>query len=338
MLKSQWENRYKILIVVLIILSSSFVTSVTSYNNSTFSAEPTGEIKVVTSISIIADWAAEIGKGYFIPASIVTGSEDSHTFELLAQDIQMIRDSDLFIIFGLEGLEPWVENLLSPGHTINVLHLATEDMMIIDPVTEEPNPHVWMSPILAKTFVQNITEEIILLNFDHQAEYEANRDAYLSELDDLIAHIQGETQFVGLKVVVHHPSFMYLLDLLGVERVGVIEEHEGSEPSAQHIGEIIETMVAENVSIIITQPQIEEKMIFQIARDTNAKLAKLTPLLGLDDTDTYIKMIEYDILALQNPEDVEALGWIYGALIVGISFFSLTIAVISFFRFRRTNN
>jgi ABC-type Zn uptake system ZnuABC Zn-binding protein ZnuA len=225
----------------------------------------------------------------------------------------MIENSDLFIIFGVEGLEPWVEQVLPDGHNLNVLYLATDEMMEIDSVTGDPNPHLWMSPVITKTFVQNITNEVILLDFEHQAQYELNRDDYLSELDDLITMIDNENQFEGLKVVVHHPSFMYLLDLLGIERVGVID--------------------AENVSIIITQPQIEEKMIIQIARDTGAKLAKLTPLLGINDINTYIDMIEYNLLALSNTEEVTGGGWIVTAIIIGSSLFAVTAAIMIYFRY-----
>ncbi len=324
------------LIFVLIILFSSvlFSSSVSgSVDGPIISKQPSGEIKVVTSISIIADWATKIGEGLFTPASVVTGGEDPHTFELLGSDIHMIENSDLFIIFGVEGLEPWVEQVLPDSHNLNVLYLATDEMMEIDPITGDPNPHLWMSPVIAKTFVQNITAEVILLDFENQAQYESSRDDYLSELDDLITVINNENQFEGLKVVVHHPSFMYLLDLLEIERVGVIEEHEGSEPSAQHIGEIIDTMNAENVSIIITQPQIEEKMIIQIARDTGAKLAKLTPLLGVNDISTYLDMIEYNLLALSNPEEVTGGGWIVTAIIIGSGLFSVTAVILVYFRY-----
>ncbi|MCG3219894.1 MAG: zinc ABC transporter substrate-binding protein, partial [Candidatus Heimdallarchaeota archaeon] len=112
------------LIFVLIILSSSafFSSSISgSVDGSIISKQPSGEIKVVTSISIIADWAAEIGEGLFTPASVVTGGEDPHTFELLGSDIHMIENSDLLIIFGVEGLEPWTEQVLPDGHNLNVL-------------------------------------------------------------------------------------------------------------------------------------------------------------------------------------------------------------------------
>ncbi|MHA1200714.1 MAG: metal ABC transporter substrate-binding protein, partial [Candidatus Heimdallarchaeaceae archaeon] len=264
------------------------------------------------------------------------GGEDPHTFQLLGQDQHLIENSDIFIVFGIEGLEPWVDAVLQSAPSINVFYLTNEDVIEIDPVTTDPNPHVWMSPVLVRDFVVNITDEVILLDFEHQTEYENNRDSYLMELDSLIADIQAEDQFNGTKVVVHHPSYMYLLDLLGVIRVGVIEEHEGSEPSAQHIGEVIDTMKEENVSIIITQPQIEEKSIIQIARETEAKLAKLTPLLGIDnDTNTYIKMIEYNLVALANPVDVSSSGWIVASIIAGASFLGVIVVFLAYFKFKK---
>ncbi len=302
-----------------------------------YADEPTGEIKVVASISVIADWATEIGEGLFVPAAVVTGGEDPHTFELLPSDIKMILESDLFIIMGLPGLESWIDLDASEYSSLNVLELATYDMMETDPLTGDKNPHLWMDPNYVKNFVHNITTEVVLLDIAHQAEYETNRDSYLVELDNLLLDIQEApyNQTIGLRVVVHHPSFLYLLNLLGIERMGVIEEHEGSEPSAQHIEEIVNTMITENVSIIVTQPQIEERLIFQIARDTNAKLAKLTPLLGINNVFTYIDMIEYDLLALLSPEEVEEKGWVLTAFIIGLSFFGATVILLGYFRFKK---
>jgi ABC-type Zn uptake system ZnuABC Zn-binding protein ZnuA len=326
--------------LIFTILFSTLTVSGIDMSNKTnlnFAEEPSGEIKVVTSLSVIADWATEVGEGFFIPSAVVTGGEDPHTFEMLPSDIQKILDSDLFIIFGLPGLESWIDLDATEYSSLNVLQLATDDMMEIDPLTGDQNPHLWLDPNYVKNFVQNITDEVVLLDIAHQSEYETNKDNYIAELDDLLINIQETpyNQTIGLKVVVHHPAFLYLLNLIGVDRMGVIEEHEGSEPSAQHIEEILDIMITENVSIIVTQPQIEEKLVFQIARDTNAKLAKLTPSLGINNILTYIDMIEYNILALLSPEEVEEKGWVLTAFIIGISFFGVTVILLSYFRFRK---
>jgi ABC-type Zn uptake system ZnuABC Zn-binding protein ZnuA len=320
--------------------SKSYTDTIETIN---YSQAPTGELKIVTTLSIIADWVAQIGEGnessdpLFIPASIVSGAEDPHTYSLTAGEIVMISNSDLFIRFGLPGLEPWVDNVLGTFPSLNVLTLANEGMMKIDPLTEISNPHIWLDPNFARIFVQNISNEIMSLDLTHISEYTVNRDTYLAELDDLITTIENNYFPLtnGIKVAIHHPSFIYLLDLLGVNRVAVIEEHEGSEPSAQHIQEVIETMIAEGVTTLVTQPQIEEEVVKQIARDTGAKLAKLTPLLGVEGAETYIKMIEYNVNALLNPEELKAEGWIITAVIIGGSVLLSVVGLIVYFRYLR---
>ncbi|MHA1201951.1 MAG: metal ABC transporter substrate-binding protein [Candidatus Heimdallarchaeaceae archaeon] len=301
--------------------------------------ETSGVISVVTTLSIIADWATQVGDTLFTPASIVTGSEDPHTYALTSSEIQMIGKADLFVRLGLPGIEPWVVNVLDAYPSLNVLTLASEDIMEIDSVSGDLNAHVWMSPIIAKNFVSNITDSVISLDFTNREQYETNRDNYLSELDELIFDIEDYyfNRTNGLKVVVHHPSFFYLLNMLGVERVGIIEEHEGSESSAQHIQEIVNTMIEQNVTTIVTQPQIEERLVLQIARDTNSKIAKLSPMLRDDINDTYIKLIRDDINALLSPEDIEDNQWIVASLAIGSGFLVCSLLLLVYLRFKGSN-
>ena len=335
---SKTQKTFMLIIAIALFLSPYTAMASTSYKPTIISNinETSGVISVVTTLSIIADWASQVGDTLFIPVSIVTGSEDPHTYSLTSSEIQMIGNADLFVRLGLPGIEPWVENVLDAFPSLNVLTLASEEIMEIDPVSGYLNAHVWMSPIIAKNFVSNITDSIITLDFANREQYETNRDNYLSDLDDLIFDIEDYwfNRTNGLKVVVQHPSFFYLLNMLGVERVGIIEEHEGSEPSAQHIQEIVNIMIEQNVTTIVTQPQIEEQLVIQIARDTNSKLAKLSPMLRDDVDDSYIQMIIDDINALLSPEDIEDNQWIVISLAIGGGFFVGSILLLVFLRFK----
>ena len=299
--------------------------------------DPTGVIKVVTSLSLLADWASKIGGELFSPIAIVTGNEDPHSFDLGFSDYDKIENADLFLYLGIDSVEPWVDSALSSVNPGNSSAIATVNMLEIDPLTGGLNPHFWMSPVIVKDLVNNMTEAIIAVDPSNQIEYEANRDEYMSDLDDLILDLETTyyNMFNGTKVVVHHPSFMYLLDIIGVVRAGAIEETEGVEPSPAHIQDIIDTMIEENISIIITQPQIDDDQIVQIARDTNAKLAKMTPLLGIAGAETYIDMIIYNMNALQNPEDVPPSNAIRIVIIVGSSILGIAIIVFVYLRFLR---
>lgn len=316
----------KILVTfTLLILCGTLVTA----NNTSTTVKANGTLNIVASISIVADFASQIGDGLFSVPSIVSGVENPHIYEPTPSEIELVATSDLFIRLGLEDLEPWVDAVLLANPTVPVLSLVNNSMMRFDPLINANNPHVWLDPNTAKIMVENIYEEISNIDPDNNTTYISNRDNYLGELDNLLADIStAANEFSGLKVVVHHPAFLYLFDLLGIERIATIEEHEGEEPSAEHIAEVIQAIIDENASIIINQPQLAEEEIIEIARDTGILITELTPLLGIIDEngyvlpngsliESYIDMILFNLEALRNPYEPSAanLSWYWWTLV-----------------------
>ena len=332
----------------LLLLCGSLVNG----TNISTTVKANGSLNIVASISIVADFASQIGEGLFSVPSIVSGSENPHIYEPTPSEIELVASADLFIKLGLEDLEPWVDAVLLANPFVPVLTLVNSSMMRFDPLIDANNPHVWLDPNIAKIFVGSIYDEIVSLDPSNSATYMSNRDNYFDELDNLLADISiAATEFSGLKVVVHHPAFMYLFDLLGVERVATIEEHEGEEPSAEHIAEVVQAIVAENASIIINQPQLEEEEIIEIARDTGILITELTPLLGIIDEsgyvvsngsliESYIDMVLFNLEALRNPYAPAAanLNWYWWTLVgFGIASFVGTWVTVFIVRSKKTS-
>lgn len=304
-----------------LLLGLTIILFISSFSNIPENIHVTADVpNIIASISIVADFATQIGEGIFSVESIVTGTENPHIYEPTPSEIESVATADLFIRLGLEDLEPWVDAVLLANPSVPVLILVNPSMMRYDPIIDVDNPHVWMDPNLVKTMVEKIYDEIILIDSSNAATYQSNKNNYFNELDDLLDLINTtKIEFQDLKVVVHHPSMMYLLDLLEVVRINAIEVHEGEEPSPEHIAEIIADIESNNVSIIINQPQLDEEQVIEIARDTGIKIADLTPLLGVPDLegfvhaqgrilDNYIKMMEYNLEALKNPHDPPKIG------------------------------
>jgi len=322
--------------MALILISGK--TSIANKNPVNLGFDPDDTLKVVTTISIIKDWAREVGKGLFTPISLVTGLEDPHTYEMTTDERELLSEADLLIRMGVEGIESWLSSnldaILEDNPDLKVVSLANDSMMKEDPAAEETfvNPHIWMSPLNAKSFVNNITATIVELDPNNKAQYEANRDNYLLDLDDLIDRINNEykPEVEGMKVVVHHPSFMYLFDLLGIDRVAIVEEkgEHQAEPSPEHIQNVIDKMKEEKVKTIVIQPQIDESVINEIVKETGANIATLSPLLPAFGLTTYIALIEYDIYALQNPEAAEATPFSFIGLTFALGILGIASVVI----------
>ncbi|MHA1440677.1 MAG: metal ABC transporter substrate-binding protein [Candidatus Heimdallarchaeota archaeon] len=294
--------RKQVLVTVLI---TSLLLCYTLQSNKATNVTADEPLQIVASISIVADIASQIGKGIFTVESIVEGNEDPHTYEQSPADIQLVAEADLFIRFGsiVEGLEPWVQSVLDVTG-VNVLELVNETMVRTDPLLGEDNPHVWMDPNNIKTMADYVFNKVALLDPMNIVNYTTNLINYKAEIDALLLRISdARDDFNGTKVVVHHPSFMYLLDLLDIERVGVIEKQEGVEPSPQDIQDLMDSITVNNISFIINQPQLDDKDVNAIARETGIQIVELTPLLGVNNLDDYISMIDYDLLALASPFD-----------------------------------
>lgn len=271
------------------------------------------KLKIMTTISIPYDIVKNIAGDAADVSVIVTGDTDVHSYAgPSTQTIQAIANSSILIAMGSTDVEPWLPNVLAGlgSGAPPVLDLINSSMYKFDPLINEDNPHVWMDPYNVKEMANTVTTELIKLDPTNRPIYLANNQTYQGKLDSLIQRVEANrTIFQNTKVVVNHPAYMYLFNLLGINTVGTIQVHDQpTEPSQEHINQIISTMKEQNISIIVTNPQASNAPVITVARDTNAKIATLTPLLYTLDQNgaiitNYIQMIDYDLWALKNPVD-----------------------------------
>ncbi|MBD3186758.1 hypothetical protein GF325_08035, partial [Candidatus Bathyarchaeota archaeon] len=214
-----------------------------------------------------------------------------------------------------------------------------------DNLIDKDNPHVWMSPLNAINMTGRIFNAIHAAetNTSLQGQYVANKDAFIIDLNETAILLQNTTllysRLEDYNVTVHHPAFKYFLDILGVQRIASIEEGGAhGEPDPEHLAEVINAMKSNNTKVIINQPQLDDADVKEIAKETGAHVADLTPLLGIKGIHTYIDMIVFDLIQLLNPVDPFTGG---GKSVPGYSVFVmagclfLTAIVTWFTRFRK---
>ncbi|MBD3230351.1 MAG: hypothetical protein GF329_19385 [Candidatus Lokiarchaeota archaeon] len=308
-------------------------------------------IKIMSFNTIVADWISNVIGEVGEVEAIVKGSTDIHTYTFTSLDVQKVASSDIFVKMGVSGLEPNVDDLItsaneSSGGKLKVFTLknSTNDKnfgikMKYDPLIESINGHFWMSPLNAIKLVKKICNRLSQYYPEHEEEFNNSRDDYLYELDQLMLRINTTyTYFYNeTKIIVNHPSFLYLFDLLGIQRIGVIESQQGVEPSAQDIANLVNLIESEDIEIVVTNPQHSDDHVIQIARESEIKISYLTPLLGVYNLETYIDMIDYNCIALYNPIDPPTDPFMNSTMIFLIIFvitIAAAIAVLLYIRFR----
>jgi ABC-type Zn uptake system ZnuABC Zn-binding protein ZnuA len=281
------------------------------------------KIKVVTTLTDLADFAREVGGDLVEVHSLATGVEDTHGVPMKPSFVPIMNRADLLILVGFDCEHAFLPALLeasknpriqmgksgyvdcSKGIVPRDVPKSTDHYQ--GDVHPYGNPHYILDPVLAKTAVGNIYNALVEFDPQHQADFSRNRDAYLAKLDAKIAEWKKEVvPLKGLKFVSYHEHWPYFAERFGMVYFGTIELKPGIDPTPRHIEELISSMKAEHVSIVLREPQFPEKVPKQIAEQTGATLVTL-PIMpgGIPNTETYIKMEDEIIRGLLAAEQAQ---------------------------------
>ena len=271
------------------------------------------KIRVVTPLTDLADLTRNVGGEHVEVFSLATGIEDTHGVPMKPSFVPIMNRADLVMVAGF-GLEhAFLPALLEasknpriqygkPGYVdcskgiipIGVPRSTDHSEGDVHPYG---NPHYLLSPVLAKTAVQNIYDALVAFAPQYRADFTRNRDAYLATLDAKIAEWKAmAAPLKGVKFISYHEEWEYFAKAFDMEAFGTVELKPGIDPTARHIEELIASMKAEHVPIVVREPQFPEKVPRLIAEQTGATLVKL-PIMpgGVPGTGTYIDMMDYII-------------------------------------------
>ena len=142
----------------------------------------------------------------------------------------------------------------------------------------EFDPHVWLDPKRAIEQVENIRDGLIAADPEGEAEYTANAEAFIADLQSLDADISEKlAPFEGQTFVVFHDFAAYFADSYGLQSetlVGIPEEN----PSPDDVKRVMDTVQAEGLKAILTEPQAGQESFDAIAGDLDIGVSVFDPL------------------------------------------------------------
>lgn len=273
-------------------------------------AEP---INVVVTLPVLRDFSQQVGGTHVRVTSLLTGYENEHTYSPKPSDLIAVRKAQVLFEIGV-GLEVWVGSLVRNAGNPKLLVVTTSKgigLIRDTPSHDEPtpaanteehggNPHVWLDPESAAIILRHITEAFIKVDPTHAGDYRDNQAAYLQRLDKARSDLAARLRTVqDRRVIVHHPAWPYFARRFGLKIAGTIQTQSGAEPSAHHLQTLITTMRKDRIRVIISEPQLNQKIPELLAKETGARVVILTALPGgLPGTETYLDMLHYNVLQL----------------------------------------
>ena len=165
-----------------------------------------------------------------------------------------------------------IERIAMPDH----FH-QDEQTNEADHSDEEMDPHIWTSPKLVKTQVENITKLLIQIDPQNETTYQANLADFLTEIDQLDLELQSEFKdLTNRKFMVYHPAWGYFAQDYGLEQIAI--EIGGTEPSAKEMSQIIDLAKTEQVKVIFVQPEFSVRSAETIASEIGGRVIPISNL------------------------------------------------------------
>jgi len=152
------------------------------------------------------------------------------------------------------------------------------------------DPHVWLSPRLAKVQAENILKVLVKADKKNTVEYKENYEKFIKEIEILDKKIKEVFKKSDTKsFMVFHPSWGYFSDDYGLEQIAV--EIDGKEPSAKEMAELIKEAKEEHIKAVFIQPQFSRKAAKTIAKQLGAKVL-VADSLSEDWADNLLELAE----------------------------------------------
>jgi zinc/manganese transport system substrate-binding protein len=229
--------------------------------------------------------------------------------------VPRLNRADALVLIGLDDELSWLPALLEVASNPKILpgQPGYIDCSVGIPVAEPPvrldraegdlhpkgNPHYLLDPVYTKIVAQNIAAGLSRNFPQHQAAFEKNLKAYVTELDSWIARWEKMTApLKGVKFVEYHQEWVYFANRYGLKRVGAVELKPGIEPTPNHIVDLVQRIKQEKAQVLLYGAQ-NPRVPQQLANETGIKVLRLySSSGGRPETDSYIKWIDYTVRTL----------------------------------------
>ena len=262
-----------VMIIAAIVISLAMLLIPTSHRQN---VADDGKLGVAVTLVPYADFVRQIGGDKVDVTVMVPPGANPHSYEPTASQMAALSEAEVYVNVGapIEFELAWMDNLIQQNPDMLVINGSAGIDLITsaDPDTPGMDPHVWTSPVNAKVIVQNICSGLAQADPANASYYQANRDSYLTKLDDLDNYIKGK--FEGHTVryfLIYHPSFGYFAQEYDLNQLSI--EFEGKEPTPQGIQQCIDLAKQYDLNYVFIEPQYPLQYAQTIADSTGGKTA-----------------------------------------------------------------
>jgi manganese/iron transport system substrate-binding protein len=234
------------------------------------------KFKVVTTFTIIQDIAQNIAGDAAEVESITKAGAEIHEYDPTPKDITKVLSADLVLWNGL-NLELWFKRFFEDVKDVPSV-VVTEGIEPM-PIQEgsykgNPNPHAWMSPTLALTYVENIRAAFVKYDPQNAAIYNKNAADYIAKIKALDAPLRERlAKIPDAKrwLVTSEGAFSYLARDYNFKEAYLWPINAEQQGTPQQVRHLIDLVKANDIPVIFSESTISDKPAKQVSKETDIK-------------------------------------------------------------------
>ncbi|HSP76407.1 MAG TPA: metal ABC transporter substrate-binding protein [Cryobacterium sp.] len=269
---------------------------------STSTSETDPRPLVLTTFTVLADMAREVGGDAVRVESITKVGAEIHGYEPTPSDLTRAQDADLILDNGL-GLEGWFDQFTRDldAPTVTLTDGIRPVLISVGDYEGRPNPHAWMSPAAGETYVDNIAAALTDLVPDAAAEITGNAAAYKGELSALSDELTAAVAAIPTEqrlLVTCEGAFSYLARDAGLDEGYLWAVNQESQGTPRQVTRLIDTVRDRGVRTIFCESTVSDAAQRVVADEAGATLGGTLYVDSLSDgapVPTYLELLRYDI-------------------------------------------
>lgn len=263
-----------------------------------FAASDQEKVKVFACEPEWAALAQEVGGDKVEAFSATSALQNPHYIRARPSLISKVRKADLLICSGASLEVGWLPVLLKkassdlqPGSVgyLMASNLVTmlEVPVVVDrsmgDIHPEGNPHVHLNPYNLIIVGEVLADRLSGVDPENASFYKDSYRDFSSRMQKAISRWESEAaELKGKPVVVHHKSFSYLIDWLGMKGVGALEPKPGIPPTTSHLKNLLQQLRNSPADVIIRTPYDPDKASKWFSEKTGTRAVVLPYTIGGD--------------------------------------------------------
>lgn len=266
---------------------------------------------VVATTGQIADVVKAIGGEHLEVTTLMGPGVDPHLYKATQSDITKLDKAEVIFYNGLhlEGQMQDIFTQMAEEKTVVAVGETVDEAMLLAD-KENPDlhdPHIWFDLEVWKEVVDSVGDTLAEEYPNFKEDFEKNEAAYIEELDELSAYIEGRVQEIPESqriLVTAHDAFNYFGKSQGFEVRGLQGLSTDSEYGVKDVQNMVDFLVSNKIKAIFVETSVSDKAMKAVIEGAREKGQEITiggelfsDAMGAEGTEegTYTGMYKHNV-------------------------------------------